>query len=170
MAGLPVWGLAAMIVFIKIGGRGFWMGTTGIVIGVLLAGDLVWVQKSSFLIVLACVQLVKVLAGAKLFSGPGTAFWAGLVGGCAAFGFLGRMGIVVAYFFLSLLGGYALNVGSLANYSMSSGSSRVVENARTGYRAVTYKVYFNRAGEEIARVELCQSTYPSSGRIIERGP
>jgi hypothetical protein len=45
-----------------------------------------------------------------------------------------------------------------------------IENARTGYKAVTYKMYYDRAGNLIGQAELCRSTYPSSGRIYASGP
>jgi vancomycin resistance protein YoaR len=54
--------------------------------------------------------------------------------------------------------------------NLKPGETRMVEKARTGYKTVTYKIYYDRAGNQVDQVELCRSTYPSSGGIINKGP
>lgn len=56
------------------------------------------------------------------------------------------------------------------NHSLAPGSTKVIEKARNGYKAVAYKIYLDKNGNEIKREELCRSTYRSSGAIIEVGP
>jgi hypothetical protein len=45
----------------------------------------------------------------------------------------------------------------------------VVEEARNGYTAETYRVYYNANGQEIDRQRLFRSTYRSAGAVIRVG-
>jgi len=87
LAGLPVWGLAAMVVFIKMGSR-FWPAFAGVAMGILFSGA-PWGVKSSFLLIMALVVLAKVLVGTKIFKGYHAAFWAGLLSCGAVWGWRG---------------------------------------------------------------------------------
>lgn len=53
--------------------------------------------------------------------------------------------------------------------SLARGEEVLVEGARKGYKAETYKVYLDANGEEIKREFLCNSTYASSGAVIKVG-
>ena len=56
------------------------------------------------------------------------------------------------------------------NFTMASGSSKVVQNGKKGSSAVTYKVYWDANGNEISREQLCKSNYRATKEIIEYGP
>ena len=56
------------------------------------------------------------------------------------------------------------------NFTMASGSSKVVQNGKKGSSAVTYKVYWDANGNEINREQLCKSNYRATKEIIEYGP
>ena len=56
------------------------------------------------------------------------------------------------------------------NFTMASGSSKVVQNGKKGTSAVTYKVYWDANGNEISREQLCKSNYKATKEIIEYGP
>ena len=56
------------------------------------------------------------------------------------------------------------------NFTMASGSSKVVQNGKKGSSAVTYKVYWDADGNEISREQLCKSNYRATKEIIEYGP
>ena len=56
------------------------------------------------------------------------------------------------------------------NFTMASGSSKVVQNGKKGTSAVTYKVYWDADGNEIYREQLCKSNYRATKEIIEYGP
>ncbi len=56
------------------------------------------------------------------------------------------------------------------NFTMASGSSRVVQNGKKGTSAVTYKIYWDANGNEINREQLCKSNYRAAKEIIEYGP
>ena len=56
------------------------------------------------------------------------------------------------------------------NFTMASGSSKVVQNGKKGTSAVTYKVYWDANGNEISREQLCKSNYRATKEIIEYGP
>ncbi len=49
------------------------------------------------------------------------------------------------------------------------GERVVVEAARNGYRAVTYRVYLDAKGKQLKKVELCKSYYAPSGAIVRVG-
>ncbi len=53
--------------------------------------------------------------------------------------------------------------------SLPTGQSVVVEKARKGYKATTYKVYYDANEREIGREVLCKSSYPASGAIVRVG-
>ena len=46
---------------------------------------------------------------------------------------------------------------------LETGVQELVEEARTGYKCESYKVYHNADGEEISRELYCRSSYPASG-------
>ena len=56
------------------------------------------------------------------------------------------------------------------NFTMASGSSKVVQNGKKGTSAVTYKVYWDANGNELYREQLCKSNYRATKEIIEYGP
>lgn len=56
------------------------------------------------------------------------------------------------------------------NFTMASGSSKVVQNGKKGSSAVTYKVYWDANGNELSREQLCKSNYRATKEIIEYGP
>ena len=56
------------------------------------------------------------------------------------------------------------------NFTMASGSSKVVQSGKKGTSAVTYKVYWDANGNEISREQLCKSNYKATKEIIEYGP
>ena len=56
------------------------------------------------------------------------------------------------------------------NFTMASGSSKVVQIGKKGTSAVTYKVYWDANGNEISREQLCKSNYKATKEIIEYGP
>ena len=85
--GLPVWGLAAMVVFINMGSR-FWPAFAGVAMGVLFGGT-PWGVKSSFLLIMAFVILAKFLMGTKIFKGYHSAFLAGVLCCGAVWGWRG---------------------------------------------------------------------------------
>ena len=53
--------------------------------------------------------------------------------------------------------------------SLLPGEQVVVEKARNGYTAETYRVYYNANGQEIDRKRLFKSTYRSAGAVIRVG-
>lgn len=53
--------------------------------------------------------------------------------------------------------------------SLAPGERVVVEKARNGYTAETYKVYYDSKGKEIERKRLFKSTYRSAGAVIRVG-
>lgn len=53
--------------------------------------------------------------------------------------------------------------------SLPSGTRKVVSSERKGYKATTYKVYLDKNGNEIKRVELCKSNYPAAKAVIKVG-
>ena len=53
--------------------------------------------------------------------------------------------------------------------SLMPGEKVVVEKARKGYTAETYKVYYNAKGKEIDREHLFRSVYRSAGAVIRVG-
>ena len=56
------------------------------------------------------------------------------------------------------------------NFTMASGSTKVVQNGKKGTSAVTYKVYWDSDGNELYREQLCKSNYRATKEIIEYGP
>lgn len=56
------------------------------------------------------------------------------------------------------------------NFTMASGSTKVVQNGKKGTSAVTYKVYWDANGNELYREQLCKSNYKATKEIIEYGP
>ena len=56
------------------------------------------------------------------------------------------------------------------NFTMASGSSKVIQSGKKGTSAVTYKVYWDANGNEIKREQLCKSNYRATKEIIEYGP
>ena len=56
------------------------------------------------------------------------------------------------------------------NFTMASGSTKVVQNGKKGTSAVTYKVYWDADGNELYREQLCKSNYRATKEIIEYGP
>lgn len=53
--------------------------------------------------------------------------------------------------------------------SLPAGTRKVVSSERTGYKATTYKVYYDKDGNEIKRVQLCKSNYPAAKAVIKVG-
>lgn len=53
--------------------------------------------------------------------------------------------------------------------NMEPGTRKVVSSERNGYKATTYKVYLDKNGKEIKRVQLCKSNYPAARAIIKVG-
>ena len=56
------------------------------------------------------------------------------------------------------------------NFSMPSGETKLVQEGKKGYSATTYKVWWDAAGNEIEREQLCKSRYNAANEIIEYGP
>lgn len=57
----------------------------------------------------------------------------------------------------------------IADASLLPGEQVVVEEARNGYTAETYRVYYNLDGTEIDRKRLFRSTYRAAGAVIRVG-
>ncbi len=57
----------------------------------------------------------------------------------------------------------------IVDASLMPGEQVVVEKARSGYTAETYRVYYNAAGTEIDRKRLFRSTYRAAGAVIRVG-
>ncbi len=57
----------------------------------------------------------------------------------------------------------------IVDASLAPGEKVVVEAARKGYTADTYRVYYNAKGKEIDRQRLFKSTYRSAGAVIRVG-
>ncbi len=55
------------------------------------------------------------------------------------------------------------------SFSLASGQQRVAQKGKNGYRAVTYKVWWDASGNELRRTELCKSRYSPTAEIIEYG-
>ena len=53
--------------------------------------------------------------------------------------------------------------------SLPTGVKKLVEAAREGCKAVAYKIYLDRNGNEIKREILCRSTYAASGAVYRVG-
>ena len=53
--------------------------------------------------------------------------------------------------------------------SLAPGEQVVVEEARKGYTAETYRVYYNSDGKELSRRRLFRSTYRAAGAVIRVG-
>ena len=56
------------------------------------------------------------------------------------------------------------------NFELYSGQTRLVQNGKKGYKATTYKIWWDANGNELRRSELCKSTYQATPEIIEYGP
>ncbi len=56
------------------------------------------------------------------------------------------------------------------DFTMASGSSKVIQKGKKGTSAVTYKVYWDASGNEIQREQLCKSNYKATKEIIAYGP
>ena len=57
----------------------------------------------------------------------------------------------------------------IVDASLEPGEKVVVEEARKGYTAETYRVYYNAKGDEIDRERLFKSTYRPAGAVIRVG-
>jgi vancomycin resistance protein YoaR len=57
----------------------------------------------------------------------------------------------------------------IVDASLMPGERVVVEKARKGYSAETYRVYYNAKGKEIDRRRLFKSTYRSAGAVVRVG-
>ena len=55
------------------------------------------------------------------------------------------------------------------SFSLAPGEQRVAQKGKNGYRAVTYKVWYDANGNELRRIELCKSKYSPTTEIIEYG-
>ena len=55
------------------------------------------------------------------------------------------------------------------NFTMPSGSTKVLQKGKDGYSATTYKIWWDSEGNEIKREELCKSNYNATPQIIEYG-
>ena len=55
------------------------------------------------------------------------------------------------------------------NPTLAKGEEVVVSEARTGYRAVAYRVYYDKDGNVLDTVELCRSYYKEAAARIEYG-
>lgn len=57
-----------------------------------------------------------------------------------------------------------------ANASLPTGATQVVQNGKQGYKAVAYKIRWDKNGSKISSELLCKSTYKATKEIIEYGP
>ncbi len=56
------------------------------------------------------------------------------------------------------------------NFTLGSGETKLVQKGKKGYSATTYKIWWDAAGNEIEREQLCKSRYNASNEIVEYGP
>lgn len=56
------------------------------------------------------------------------------------------------------------------NFSMASGQTKLVQEGKKGYSATTYKIWWDAAGNEIEREQICKSRYNAANEIVEYGP
>ena len=56
------------------------------------------------------------------------------------------------------------------NFELYSGQTRTAQSGKNGYKATTYKIWWDANGNELRRSELCKSTYQATPEIIEYGP
>ena len=54
--------------------------------------------------------------------------------------------------------------------SLLPGERVVVEQARKGYTATTYRVYYDANGTQIKKEVLCKSSYAAAGAVVRVGP
>ena len=56
------------------------------------------------------------------------------------------------------------------NTNLASGVTQVVQKGKKGYKAVAYKIRWDKNDKQISKEELCRSSYRVTNEIIEFGP
>lgn len=91
--------------------------------------------------------------------------------------------VVIAVYGKKLEGGITIKIVSQKTSESNPGADRVtyddsllpgervvVEQARKGYTATTYRVYYDANGTQIKKEVLCKSSYAAAGAVVRVGP